>query len=391
MNFRTIQNCGFGLLIVGVLQVDAVAKTAQEQAASNSANWSGNTPPEGWAEKAYSPNNMTPDYGSGFNPDGSPVTEPAEGEEAAQPPSPYDAFKDPFHPLKNPTAPPKEWVEQEVDVDEDGDGQPDLDADGNKKKKTVGVIPKDQSPPVRRSHADVDWGERYYGSQFDQYLFITNKCGSEQPVQITVTGINTYVNFPKTVMVSAGETKKVTGKVKLPEEPSPPINIGMPGAPGWGWVQYDPPPPGQPYPLPKMHQPNFVQVEGEIETWHPWAPGSSGDEGDCLPKLTTFTVTGHIHFRPPPPEGGGPSQLATPDVCEVYWLLGVPPAQLGDTDCTEKMRELASHFVAKILVPYIQNAPDEWLWLPDAGQVQQMSISELLALKARADSLMGWQ
>ena len=123
-----------------------------------------------------------------------------------------------------------------------------------------------------------------------------------------------------------------------------------------------------------FHQPNFAKIEGTVVAWHPWAPTD-----DCPPARHTYTVGGHIHFRPPPPPGGGgPERLAETDACEFWWLVGEPPGNLGEQDCTEKMRGLARRFLERIVAPYVQNAPEQWAWLPALGSVDQMSIPQLL-------------
>jgi len=398
------RRCTPGLAITLTL---AIAVFVQPVAAKDDTleNWSGKPPPKGWTKDPYSPKNRAPKYGDEFNPDGTKAT--GSGDE---PPPPYDPWADSRHPLKDPGGPPRDWIfeqtevdengdglpdrnlegeiikkDREVPVDKDGDGVQDVDADGKPVTRKVGAKPADGSPGVGTASADLDWGERYYGAQFEQPVIITNKCTTVQPVTITVNNLP-YLTLPQKVILPPGETT-IKGTVTLPPEPSPPINVGMPGAPGWGHVDFGPIfiPPGQ-WPPPKLHQPHFVQIDGSFETWHPWAPADPG----CNAKLTTFTVTGHIHFRPPPPPGDdGPQRLATPDVCEVYWNIGEPPAQLKDEDCTEKMRELASRFREKLLPPYIVNAPDQWLWLPSVDDIREMSIPQMLGMKAHAEAVMG--
>lgn len=390
------------LLIISVSSPIAIAEGNKYK------DWSDKPAPKDWNNDAYSPTGY-PNYGEGFNPDGS-KKKPTSGKDTEQPN--YDAYLDPHHPLKNPEGPPREWVyeqepvdadydgkpdvdengkpvtkDKEVTVDEDGDGKPDVDKNGNLIKKKVPVKPADGGPSVQKSSADVDWGERYYDAQFDQPLIVTNKCTTPQPVTITVNDLP-YLTFPSSnIEVQPGETT-VTGKVKLPPEPDPPINLGMPGAPGWGHVDFGPIfiPPGQ-FPPPQLHQPHFAQVEGSIEVWHPWAPAGSNE---CLPNLVTYTVTGHIHFRPPPPDGGGgPEKLATPHVCEVYWNIGEPPPQYKGEDCTEIFNELAKRFRNDVLPSYVMNAPNEWGWLPGESDIENMSTKDLLNIKTRAESVMG--
>ena len=312
-------------------------------------DWSAEPPPEGWAEDAYSPKEAAPNFGDDYQPG-------AAGD--------YNAYEDPYHPLKNPNKDPgEEW---------------------NRKNRQN--MP-DDSPGVRVVVGDWDWGEKYFESEFESALIITNNCLTPQPVKIDKDNLP-YLTIPENVVVPPGQTP-IKAKIKLPPEPPMPILTGIPGEPKpqWGHVPIPPfvVPPGQP--PPKIHQPNFTQINGTVTAWHPWAPS----DGNCYPKRTVYKTVGHIHFRPPQPDppDQGPSQLATPDVCEVYWNIGVPPAQLKDEDCTQKIRELAAAFIDRVLPPYIQNSPESWLWLPDGGALEQMGIQQLLGMKARASALMG--
>ncbi len=313
-------------------------------------DWDGDkAPPEGVAE-AYSPDAVAPDFPDGYR--------PPDGD------GPYNSWTDPYHPLKNPDKDP-----------------------GAAWDRPPGANLPDNSPGVLTSTTDWPWGEKYYASEFDASLVVTNNCDTPQPVKITIDNLP-YLTLPESVIVPKGQTV-ITGKVKLPPEPPPPIRLGLPGEPGWGHVEFPPiiVPPGMP--PPKLHQPNFAEIKGTVVTWHPWVPSGGGAE--CYPKRQTYEASGHIHFRPPPPDGGdgGPQRIATPDVCEVWWNIGVPPAQWDGEDCTRKIRELARRYIDLVLAPYILNAPEEWLWLPEAGAVDTMSIEDLIAVKVRADTLLG--
>jgi len=314
-------------------------------------NWSPARPPAGYSPDAYSPDKVKPDF--------APEADLAAGIDA------YNPYADPLHPTKNPDVDPGPgWDFSPTDP------------------------PADQSPGVRATTSDWDWGERYYDSRFDATLIINNLCESTQPVSIFIYDLP-YLTMPSHLTVPPGETR-VVGKVALPPEPPPPLRLGLPGEPGWGPVDYGKalgPNPVLPFPPPQLHQPNFATIAGRVVAWHPWSP-SSGD--NCGPRRQTYTVTGHMHFRPPPPDGGGgPEKLATPGVCEVYWNIGVPPAQLKDEDCTVELRKLAASFRERVLPPYVLNSPDDWLWLPDAATIGALDIQDLLALKARASALMG--
>jgi len=319
------------------------------QAASPNADWSAKPPPPGWSRDAYAPDRHAPAFG--------PELDASQfGNQGA-----YDSYLDPHHPLKDPANDPGPAWDQKP-----GGGA------------------SDGSPAVQNTQADWDWGERYFDAAFDAALIITNNCSSPQPVRIYVNDLP-YLTLPEAVTVPPGQTR-VTGKVKLPPEPPPPLRLGLPGEPGWGHVEF---PPFIPFgfPPPKLHQPHFVPIVGSVVTWHPWAPS---DPDGCLPKRQTYTVAGHIHFRPPPPPGGGgPEKIAGASVCQVYWNIGVPPAQYQGEDCTAEMRDLALAYRTRVLQSYVLNAPEEWGWLPSTEDLQTFDVPRLLEMKAHADSLTG--
>jgi hypothetical protein len=306
-------------------------------------NWTGKTPPKGWNADAYSPDGP-PSFGENYD---SPA---GSGDN-------YDPRLDPFHPLKNPLNDPgAKW--------EGSHG-------GNLNNTQVGT-----------GKGDIDWGEQYYEGQFKQIIKVHNHCTVPQPVGIFVYDLP-FLSMPSVVMAPPGEST-VEGDVKLPPEPPPPLRTGLPGEPGWGHVDFGTIiiPPGM-FPPPVIHQPNFGKVDGKVVIWHPWT-------GDCNASRITYTVTGHIHFRPPPPDGPkGPEKIASPDVCTVWWNIGEEPAQHKDEDCTEKFRELAMNFVQRILAPYISNAPDKWGWLPTIAELQVMTAIEMLNMKAIAEGVLG--
>ena len=236
----------------------------------------------------------------------------------------------------------------------------------------------DGTPPVNVSKGGWDWGELFFENSYQSKLTVTNGCKGTQTVSIFINNLP-YLSMPNSLTIPGNSQIDVELTIDTPPQPPPPLLTGAPGQPtSWGWVQ---PPPPQPFGAPRFHQPNFVDVQGEVIIWHPW-------NGNCFPKRETYNATGHIHFKPPGPPPSGPEKLATPSVCQVYWNIGVPPAQLDDKDCTEEFRKLATQYREKILGPYVDREPEKWNWLPDASDIRNMSESELLAMKARADVLM---
>ena len=109
----------------------------------------------------------------------------------------------------------------------------------------------------------------------------------------------------------------------------------------------------------------------------------------CHATRTTYKPGGHIHWRPPAAEDedSGPSQLAETDPCTLWWNIEEQPDNASEGECTPKIRTLAGHFVDKILAPFIEHTPGDWGWLKKLGSVQDKSIDELLAMKARASQV----
>ncbi len=348
MTQRFGSSCSFTSAIWCICALGGLLAQANAAESTRGADWSVSKPPAGWSRGAYDPSQPAPNFGTG------------EGVPAQTDGKPYDPYHDPYHPLKDPTQDP-------------GEAWNDVPGRG----------PRDGSPGVQSNSADWQWGERYFDEAFEASIVITNNCSSPQPVRIYVNDLP-YLTLPDSITVPPGQTR-VSGNVKLPPEPPPPIRLGLPGEPGWGHVEF---PPFIPlgFPPPKLHQPNFVPIVGSVVTWHPWAPS---DPNGCLPKRQTYTVSGHIHFRPPPPRGGGPEKVASPSVCQVYWNIGVPPAQYQGEDCAPEMRELAHAYRERVLQTYALNAPEEWGWLPSAEQLRTLEVPQLLEMKVHADSLTG--
>lgn len=224
------------------------------------------------------------------------------------------------------------------------------------------------------------WGEQFYGAKFPVYLEAHNSCESTETIQIKPVSLP-YLTMQGSVTVPGKGKVVVSGMVQLPPEPSPPLRTGLPGEPGWGHVPVPPffVPPGQ-MPPPSIHQPNFADITGSVEL------NFDGNK-HCDPSHVVYVASGHMHFRPPEPDKG-PEQIHKTDVCQVYWNIGEPPAQLGDEDCTLKMRGYAAAFVERVLAPYTQNDPDSWLWL-SAIDISSSSIDQLLLMKARASAQTG--
>lgn len=263
----------------------------------------------------------------------------------------YDAASDEDHPLRGPRRPDAAWDD---------------------------MLPQ--------AEGDWKWGDVYFDGTYTARLQVSNDCTTGQTVYLSWD--NPYLTLPESDRIPPGG-KTVVGTIKTPPAPAPPIFPGGGPAPswpgGWGWGHVTLPP--GVVPPPGWHQPNFLNVEGEVEAWHPWDPGAS-----CAPNVTTWKISGHVHFRPPgggDDGGGGP---AVADACQVYWLTGELPPGLEERDldeaCLDRIRELAVEWRERIVAPYAERSPSEWAWLPSAGEMRQMSVADLMGVRERGDSIM---
>ena len=84
-------------------------------------------------------------------------------------------------------------------------------------------------------------------------------------------------------------------------------------------------------------------------------------------------------------------KIVRPDDCAVWWNTGQRPPNnptLSEEQCVATIRKLAADYRERALAPLAKQDPQKWAWLPSAEQIASMSISELLAMKARAAELL---
>jgi hypothetical protein len=258
-----------------------------------------------------------------------------------------DNRKDPNHPGNNPDHPLKDPTKDPgADItDPNKSGQSDVLVLGG-----VGEWP---------------WGELVYDQKYPTRLTVKNDCWSAETVGIFVNELP-YISLPASVTVPPRSTRDVPFTINTP--PPPPIPLGVPGTP-------------------KFHAADaFIDVKGSVVLWHPWR-----FDPECKPMREEYKVAGHIHFQPASgDEGGGAERIASPDACQVMWNTGLRPANLGkEQDCTDAIRKLAFEYRTRVLQALVDRDRATWAWLPAPEAIGAMSIEDLLAMKTRAQELIG--
>jgi hypothetical protein len=247
----------------------------------------------------------------------------------------YDPALDPNHPLRGQDDPGEAW-----------DG-PHRRADG--------------TPNITVLSGDWDWGELEYDRTYQTSLVVVNECDWQQEVTIEVDNLP-YLSINRRARIPADSETPIPATIRTPAAPSAPIISGT-----------------QPFHAGGL----FLDIhDGAVRVWHPWSVASGKA---CQPKRVAWTVTGHIHF---PPDGGGgasgPSRIASPHPCTVYWNTGERPAN-AEEDCTEKIRVLALHYRERVLQVHAGTNPAAWEWLPGRPEIQGMPTGDLFAMRDRAE------
>jgi hypothetical protein len=106
----------------------------------------------------------------------------------------------------------------------------------------------------------------------------------------------------------------------------------------------------------------------------------------------TFSIGMHVHQHgppgPPDPPGGGGGKKKPAPVCSIYWNHNEfypTAAQPSPSKCTDDIRSQATDYVGS-LDAMRRSDPVAWAWLPKPDAIGQMSVPELMQLKAKADA-----
>lgn len=278
--------------------------------------------------------------------------------------------------------------------DMDAAGNPEHPARDHRNDPGPGGVPSGYGGPAMiDAAANWPWGELYFENKYPSHLEIENECWAAERVGIFVRDLP-YIKLPAEALVPPRSKLKLPFEIVTPDEPDPPIPPPTGFPPGFSFGHVDPPPipSPQPHTVPPIepwHQPNYIDVKGSVVLWHPWTPHPG-----CAPKREVYRVSGHIHFNPPDKDGdGGPEEIAKTSPCDVWWMTGERPAQLDlpeheETDCTDRIRRLASDYLDRVAGPQVAADAAAWSWLSGVD-VWSMSINELLELKRRIDVQLG--
>ncbi len=194
------------------------------------------------------------------------------------------------------------------------------------------------------------WSCLFWGRSYKTTLTVENKCKTTETVKTYVNhDVASLLAMPNTIQAPPGKTNV---DVTITIAPLPKI---LPPQIGWS--------------------PAHVDIKGFVGVGRDLFRVM--DDDPCFGPTKKYTVTGHIHPDPDPPdkEQGNP--------CLAYWMTNrLPPHAVEN--CKETFREIALHYVSETLKIHIERAPEEWTWLPSAEQIQQMAADELLSMKLRA-------
>lgn len=231
---------------------------------------------------------------------------------------------------------------------------------------------------------DWRWGELYYGKQYRTSLSIKNVCREPAIVVVFISGPRPPAR-ESTITEQLAKPLSIASMITIPTASCGPL-----GSAGDS-VQCDiPAPPGESefvvvITTPKEPKASDFPEDGEARLEYQDIRGelriaTSRVDLRCLANRDTYTASGHVHIDLSP--AVPLSENRSP--CRDYWETERRPPGL-DKDCTDEIRILARSYRQTVLEPLVTASPKDWAWLPSVAQIQQMSIDELLAMKARAE------
>jgi hypothetical protein len=223
-----------------------------------------------------------------------------------------------------------------------------------------------------------DWnmGQVYRDRDYKVKMPISNACRVDQTV--TITYPKAFVlEGPATVLVPAKSTVDVDMVLAMTRPPMP--------IPPW--------PPGVQFACYNV-QDNIKLVHPELQLVTKSSTGTDTYICDAMTRTYSIGMHVHQHGPPDPPEGGGGGGKKKPSpTCSIYWNHNEfypTPAQPSPSKCTDDIRSQATDYVGALDVMR-RSDPVAWAWVPKPDAIAQMSVPELMQLKARIDAQAGGQ
>jgi len=235
---------------------------------------------------------------------------------------------------------------------------------------------------------DWDFGQVYADRDLPVRLDLTNGCKFDQDVTIRYPKTLDFQPDRSPIGVGAYSTLPVYMALSFTKHPRPP----PPYPPGFDPSIYD-----------------YV-LKDTLETVHPkYGPiftqiGDGIDKYTCAGATKTYHIRMHVHQHgppdPPPPDAGrkkstpapgpGPRPQPAPNsTCALYWNFRefYPNVVYPNPEsCLEEIRALAIPFFGALLDPIRTKNPAAWNWVPTPAQIDQMTVSQLMDDKAKADA-----
>lgn len=230
-----------------------------------------------------------------------------------------------------------------------------------------GGVPSPTPPPAAPAGSNMwDWsalGALQYDSTYTGTLRLSNDC--KVPATFTVTPEVPGMTSGGNVTVLPGASMDVVMTLRSPNRPAAPTEIDRsdPANPVRRWR---------------------AALRGRIRVAY---AGYEDANYICYGTTGITLVFARLEYAELEPQK---EKIARPDDCTVWWNTGQRPPNnptLSEEVCVETIRKLAADYRERALVPRAKLDPARWDWLPSAAQIASMSISELLAMKARAAEL----
>ncbi len=211
-----------------------------------------------------------------------------------------------------------------------------------------------------------DWsalGALQYDSTYTGTLHLSNDC--KVPATFRIVPEVPGMTHSGDVSVAPGASMDVVMTLKSPNRPAAPTEIDRsdPANPVRRWR---------------------ATLRGRIRVAY---AGYEDAEYICYGRTGITLVFARFAYAELEPQK---EKVVRPDDCSVWWNTGQRPPNnptLSEEQCVDTIRKLAANYRERALAPLAKQNPQRWAWLPSPEQIASMSIGELLAMKARAETI----